>query len=215
MEPTRETHRTYHDQVRRLVEAGVHEAVGVPPARLEEWASALPEVDGSVLAVHPHAVPAAALAPLLARRERPGFVVEDLTDLHEFAPQADLPDTPLYLLHDVQRGDELRNRSPEEAAVALAGRRRQPLTVHEGIAWLLQEPDRLSPGACFMTIGSRRRLPTGGFDARTPAIWISGGTGRDGRERRGAPKVGWCWWRNRHTWLGFASAARRIGVDPQ
>ncbi|MFD0272242.1 DUF5701 family protein [Streptomyces sp. NPDC127106] len=27
------------------------------------------------------------------------------------------------------------------------------------------------------------------------------GTGRDGRERRNAPKVGWCWWGNRHTWL--------------
>ena len=30
-------------------------------------------------------------------------------------------------------------------------------------------------------------------------------TGRDGSERRGAPKVGWCWAGNRHTWLGFAS----------
>ncbi|MDN6533090.1 MAG: DUF5701 family protein, partial [Yaniella sp.] len=31
------------------------------------------------------------------------------------------------------------------------------------------------------------------------------GTGRDGSANRGAPKVGWCWVRNRHTWLGFAS----------
>ncbi|WP_369693045.1 DUF5701 family protein, partial [Dietzia timorensis] len=38
---------------------------------------------------------------------------------------------------------------------------------------------------------------------------ISGGTGRDGAERKGAPKVGWCWAGNRHTWLGFASAAGR------
>ncbi|MGW5065066.1 DUF5701 family protein, partial [Streptomyces cyaneofuscatus] len=28
---------------------------------------------------------------------------------------------------------------------------------------------------------------------RAPAIWISNGTGRDGGERRNAPKVGWCW----------------------
>ena len=41
------------------------------------------------------------------------------------------------------------------------------------------------------------------------SIWISGGTGRDGRERRDAPKIGWCWARNRHTWLGFASASGR------
>jgi hypothetical protein len=60
-----------------------------------------------------------------------------------------------------------------------------------------------------MTIGSRARRPSGALDARTPALWISNGTGRDGRERRDAPKVGWCWAGNRHTWLGFASAARR------
>jgi hypothetical protein len=55
-----------------------------------------------------------------------------------------------------------------------------------------------------MAIGSRK--PNGKrLDARTPAVWISGGTGRDGVESRGAPKVGWCWAGNRHTWLGFAS----------
>ncbi|HET8601796.1 MAG TPA: DUF5701 family protein, partial [Segeticoccus sp.] len=26
---------------------------------------------------------------------------------------------------------------------------------------------------------------------------------------RNAPKIGWCWAGNRHTWLGFASAAAR------
>ena len=41
--------------------------------------------------------------------------------------------------------------------------------------------------------------------ARTPAIWISGGTGRDGAQNTGAPKVGWCWHNNHHSWLGFAS----------
>ena len=45
--------------------------------------------------------------------------------------------------------------------------------------------------------------------SRTPAIWISRGTGRDGAARRHAPKVGWCWAGNHHTWLGFASAAAR------
>ncbi len=60
-----------------------------------------------------------------------------------------------------------------------------------------------------MTIGSRRRKPEGSLDARTPALWISNGTGRDGPANRNAPKVGWCWAGNRHTWLGFASAAHR------
>ena len=61
-----------------------------------------------------------------------------------------------------------------------------------------------------MTIGSRN--PTGAtqVDARCPAIWISRGTGRDGPTRRNAPKVGWCWAGNRHTWLGHASAASRL-----
>ncbi|WP_432487867.1 DUF5701 family protein [Kineococcus sp. SYSU DK018] len=32
--------------------------------------------------------------------------------------------------------------------------------------------------------------------------------------RRGAPKAGWCWAGNRHTWLGFASTAGRRGPTP-
>jgi hypothetical protein len=63
-----------------------------------------------------------------------------------------------------------------------------------------------------MTIGSRLRKPDGRLDSRTPALWLSNGSGRDGTERRGAPKVGWCWAGNRHTWLGFASAAGRTAL---
>lgn len=165
----------------------------------------------AVLAIHHDAVPAADLAPLLRHRDKPGFVVVDLTDLADFRPTpgVEIPDRPLYWLHDVDRGDDLQNWSAEEAAAELADRGRSPLTVHEGISWVLQEPHRLEPNACFMTIASRKAKPGNRFDARTPAIWISGGTGRDGRERRDAPKVGWCWWRNRHTWLGFASTTAR------
>lgn len=62
--------------------------------------------------------------------------------------------------------------------------------------------------------GVSRRVPTSraaglALDARTPAVWISSGTGHDGAHNRNAPKVGWSWAGNRHTWLGFASAARR------
>ena len=74
---------------------------------------------------------------------------------------------------------------------------------------MLQQPAALERNRCFMTIGARLRKPNGRYDARTPAVWISNGTGRDGRERRDAPKVGWCWWRNRHTWLGFGSTTGR------
>ncbi|WP_407317640.1 DUF5701 family protein [Isoptericola halotolerans] len=83
------------------------------------------------------------------------------------------------------------------------------LALAEGLHWVLRAPDALERNRCFMTIGSRLRKDDGAFDARTPAVWISNGTGRDGSERRGAVKVGWCWWGNRHTWLGIASAASR------
>lgn len=66
-----------------------------------------------------------------------------------------------------------------------------------------------------MTIGSRKRKPGGGLDARTPAIWISNGTGRDGIASRNAPKIGWCWAGNRHTWLGFASSSGRRPLESE
>lgn len=137
-----------------------------------------------------------------------------LTDLDLFAPIAglDVPDASFYLVDGPDRGDEMANWSPDEALPAITAAGRTPLTINEGIAWLLQQPEQLEPNHCFMTIGSRLRKPNGRLDSRTPAIWISGGTGRDGRDRKGAPKVGWCWAGNRHTWLGFASATRRLDL---
>jgi hypothetical protein len=199
---------TVSEQLRRLVDLGVPELAGVS---VEELRSATAELRGgarSILVVHPSIVPASRLAPLLSRAGRRGFVVDDLTDLDEFEPIAglELPDRPLYLVHELERGDDLRNWSPDEALPEIAARGRRPLTLNEGISWLLQQPDQLEPNHCAMLIGSRKRRDDH-LDARTPAVWISGGTGRDGRTRRGAPKVGWCWAGNRHTWLGVASAA--------
>ncbi|MFD9674712.1 DUF5701 family protein, partial [Streptomyces sp. NPDC059981] len=134
----------------------------------------------------------------------------DMTDVDRFAPDGvELPDAPLYLVTGVDRGGRMANRSPQEALPALAREGRSPLVLTEGIHWILQRPEVLERDRCFMTIGSRLRKPNGTPDARTPAIWISNGTGRDGRERREAPKVGWCWWGNRHTWLGFGSTTGR------
>ncbi|MFG2620366.1 DUF5701 family protein [Streptomyces sp. NPDC048507] len=198
-------------QAEHLVRLGVHEIAAVPAEQLRAFAAAAGAAREDVLlAVHPDRAPASALAPLLSRAGRPGFVVVDMTDVDRFAPDAvELPDAPLYLVSGVDRGDRMANWSPEEALPALAREGRSPLVLTEGIHWLLQRPEALEPGRCFMTIGSRLRKPNGTPDARTPAIWISNGTGRDGRERRGAPKVGWCWWGNRHTWLGFGSATGR------
>ncbi|WP_234417882.1 DUF5701 family protein [Miniimonas sp. S16] len=203
------------EQLDRLLALGLAALAGRDERELRDAVGRL-AVNSEVpalLAIHPSLVPARTLAPLLERGGKPGFVVVDMTDLEDFTtvPGVALPDSPLYLVHDVERGDHLRGASPEEALAALTAAERSPLTLHEGISWLLQQPERLEPNHCFMCLSTRKAKPRGGFDARTPALWISGGTGRDGRERRGAPKVGWCWWRNRHDWLGFASATRRSG----
>ena len=201
-------------QAERLLELGVHELSSAAAQPLRTLARNS-DVDGggSLLAVHPDLVPASVLAPLLRRGDRPGFVVDDMDDVDRFRPidGLDVPDAPLYLVDGLDRGDAMVNWSPDEALPAITAQGRTPLLLSEGAHWLLQAPEVLERNRCFMTIGSRLRRPGGRVDARTPAIWISGGTGRDGRERRDAPKVGWCWAGNRHTWLGFASAAARRG----
>lgn len=199
-------------QTDRLIELGVHELAGVTAERFRELSEPLAAHDSgdSVLAVHPSFVAVSRLAPLLLLDGKSGFVVTDMTDVDDFAPidRNAMPEHPLYLVHGVERGDEYVNWSPDEALSAITARGRRPLTLSEGVSWLLQHPEQLEPNRCFMTIGSRKPKARGtGFDARTPAIWISRGTGRDGAANNGAPKVGWCWAGNRHTWLGFASAA--------
>ncbi|MFH9012174.1 DUF5701 family protein [Streptomyces sp. NPDC017943] len=196
-------------QAERLIELGVHDIAGLAADEIRDFAARAGS-DGSLLAVHPDRAPASTLAPLLRRDGKPGFVVVDMADVDAFTPYAvELPDAALYFVSGVDRGDHLANWSPDEALPALTAEHRTPLVLTEGIHWILQQPQALERNRCFMTIGSRLRKADGTFDARTPAVWISNGTGRDGRERRNAPKVGWCWWNNRHTWLGFASAAGR------
>ena len=185
-------------------------------ARLTDLGLRLPPLpaglDGDLLVVHPRHTPAADLAPLLRLDGRPGFVVEDLVDLAEFgnAPGMSVPDVELYAVRAPDRGDEFADQSPDEVDPVIRARGRELMTVSEGICWALQQPAIIERNHCFMTTGSRRagRRP-GRLDPRVPAPWISNGTGRDGRGRRGAPKVGWCWAGNRHTWLGIASVGGR------
>ncbi|MGY1691161.1 DUF5701 family protein [Geodermatophilus sp. SYSU D01105] len=201
------------DQAERLIALGAHEVAGLSAGDLRGCATRVQD-PGALLVLSPDLAPASALAPLLELRGRRGFVVTDMTDVDAFGPIAgiDLPAGPVYLVADLDRGDAMANWSPDEALPAITGAGRTPLTLTEGIHWLLQAPEVLDRNHCFMTIGSRLRRPNGTLDPRTPALWISNGTGRDGRERRHAPKVGWCWAGNRHTWLGFASARRRVPV---
>lgn len=191
------------DQAERLVRLGVHDLAGIPADRLHEVAAAGPP---DVLLVTP--ARASGLAPLVRVGDKQGFVVEDMTDVDDFAPTVEVPRTP-YVVTGLDRGDAFANRTPAESVPEILDAGRSPLTLTEGLHWVLQDPDVLERNLCFMTPGSRLRRSNGTYDARTPALWLSNGTGRDGRERRHAPKLGWCWWGNRHTWLGIASCERR------
>lgn len=134
--------------------------------------------------------------------ERPGVVDRNHgpDGLTAFGPiEASTPPASAYLLLDVERGEEFCGVRPEEATATVLGRGRSPLTLEEGIALATQVPEVLEKNACFMLAGSRRTAIPG--DRRVPALWIS--------ER--APKLGWCWDGNPHTWLGLASAAGRLG----
>ena len=99
-----------------------------------------------------------------------------------------------YLLTGIARGEEFCNVRPEDALPVIQGRGRTPLTIDEGIAVVTHAPHLLEKNKCFMLSGSRRH------DRRVPAMWIS----------EGAPKLGWCWDGNPHTWLGVASAGGRL-----
>lgn len=116
----------------------------------------------------------------------------DLATYHPL-PELGVPDAAAYLLLGVDRGEEFCGVRPEDALPVITGRGRTPITIDEGIALVTHAPELLEKNRCFMLSGSRRH------DRRVPALWIS--------ER--APKLGWCWDGNPHTWLGVASAAAR------
>ena len=110
-----------------------------------------------------------------------------------------IPSGEFYLLIDVDTGRDRLNVSPEDALAVMRTRGRTPLTLEEGVALTAQYPELLTDKArynCIQMPGSRKP-----GDQRVPSIWFS----------RGEPRLGWCWDRNIHTWLGSASAGFRLG----
>ncbi|SCL15538.1 hypothetical protein GA0070624_0749 [Micromonospora rhizosphaerae] len=138
----------------------------------------------------------------LAGKRKPGFVDQHFAegDLARFDPikELEVPAGPAYLLFDVDRGEETVNLAPAAAIEVITGQDRLPLTIDEGIAFITQHPVALEKNKCFSLVGSRCG------DKRVPALWIS----------QRAPKLGWCWYGNPHTWLGSASAHPvRVGLE--
>lgn len=125
-------------------------------------------------------------------------LAKGMDDLDRFAPTVDLHvPSGVYAAVDVRRGDEYRGRTPEEGLASIAAERRSPLTLDEGLAFVSAWPDALEKNHCFQTPGSRAG------DRRVPGIWLRGS----------APRVGFCWAGNHHTWLGVASCSLRVGAD--
>ena len=149
-----------------------------------------------VLVVPAAARPAEKAIAQVSLRGRPGTLNQHAGDIDDFEPitAAGVPDADAYLLVDVERGSEFCNVPPEPAVATLADRGRTPLTVAEGIALVSMRTDVLEKNHCFSLAGSRHG------DRRVPAIWIS----------KGAPHLGWCFAGAPHTWLGVASAGRRV-----
>ncbi|MEO3770739.1 DUF5701 family protein [Micromonospora sp. B9E7] len=138
----------------------------------------------------------------LAGKRKPGVLDRNYAedDLPRFDPikELEVPAGPAYLLFDVDRGEEFRNLAPATAMEGITAQGRLPLTIDEGLAFVTLHPAALASNRCFSLVGSRCG------DKRVPALWIS----------QGAPKLGWCWYGNPHTWLGSASARpERIGLD--
>ena len=108
-------------------------------------------------------------------------------------PSLELPDDSVYLLIDVERGDEFRDVAPRDALPVIDGRERTPLTIAEGLSIQTAYPDFMFKNHCYMLAGSSRG------DKRVPALWISDKS----------PKLGWCFQGVPHSWLGVASTGSR------
>jgi hypothetical protein len=170
--------------------------LGLPPvddARLADLAARHP-AEPFVLVVP--GLPADQLIARVRLGSKVGFTTMEPADLARFQPLPDLdvPDAP-YVIEDVDTGATTLNVRPDDALPQILAAGRTPLTLLEGLAVVLQHPEWLRERNCFELLGSRAG------DKRVTGLWLS----------KGAPRLGWCWGGNPHTWLGMASAVRRKG----
>ena len=108
----------------------------------------------------------------------------------------DVPSGPVYLLEDVDTGASTLGVTPDDALPRVLASGRTPLTIDEGVAVVTQFPQVFTEHNAFQALGSRAG------NRRVPSFWVS----------KGAPRLGWCWAGNPHSWLGAASAGRRLGA---
>jgi hypothetical protein len=171
-------------------------------ARVAECSTDIQSVDEGtfpfVIVVQSALVAAADAVRFVEREQKRAISVMVAEYLSAFKPIAEVrvPDDLAYLLIDVDAGKNSLNVTPDAAVATILAEKRSPLTIDEGIALVTQYPEAVKKNHGFSLAGSRRG------DRRVAAWWIS----------KGAPKLGWCWAGNPHTWLGTASCGGRVGA---
>ena len=150
-------------------------------------------------------VATSALLPTLDEVDRISVRGKDgWTDMHDELPTYrdtfDVPG-PVYLLADVGTGPETLNVRPDDALAMVRAAGRTPLTLDEGVAVVRHFPSVFRDHNAFQALATRS--PVAPYTKRVPSFWVS----------KGAPRLGWCWAGNPHTWLGAASAATRLAPD--
>lgn len=199
------THAELDRQLRTLHDLGYPAAAGISDADLDLLVKPLhdllPETpDGSIpllLVVRSTLVPTVDAVARWSVKGKAGWT--DMADeLAGYRPidGVDVPDAPVYLLLDVDTGAETLNVRPDDALPMVTARGRTPLTIDEGVALVTQHPDVFKTHNAFQALASRAD------NKRIPSFWMS----------KGAPRLGWCWAGNPHTWLGAASAGSRLSV---
>ena len=139
------------------------------------------------------------MMPLVSVKEKPGYVDMNPTTPATFVniKETSVPDAPFYLVDGFSCGDDLRDMAPSDAMKTLTTNRRSPITINEALGAAVLYPELIENKHYFSILGSRSSAH--GATKCVPAIWIS----------RGAPRLGWCWEGNPHSWLGTASCSGR------
>ena len=134
--------------------------------------------------------------PALHWKATTGWTELTADELATFCPTEGVavPEAAVYLVTDVDTGQETVGVRARDALPAILGEGRTPLTIDEGVSLLALFPGILRERNAFFLPGSRCG------DKRVTALWVS----------KGHPRLGWCWEGNPHTWLGSASAAGRL-----
>jgi hypothetical protein len=148
-----------------------------------------------VVVVRSTLVPTVAAVERVEVRGKAGWTdMADELDGYRPIEGVDVPDADAYLLVDVSTGPETLDVTPADALPRITTTGRTPLTIDEGVALLTQHPDVLSARNAFQALASRAD------NKRIPSFWVS----------KGAPRLGWCWEGNPHSWLGAVHAAQRL-----